>query len=282
MDFQKWYKLHKSVRHPVQALILNVTSDSFSDGGKWLNYDLAVEHCLHQVSLGANIIDVGACSTRPGSLPLDSHEEWRHLKEMCSRLRARLPPKVLISVDCFRPELLERLCSLHLVDVINDVYSGDFFEANVPFNSIDVCAKHQKPLIVMHMQGTPATMQDNPSYLDVTTEVISFLNQKRNLALSKGVPHVIVDPGIGFGKSFDHNMALMREDFVKTLNQMFPLVMYGISRKKFTAQLHELETGTFLSSPGDRDHVSLKTESQLANLGVGFIRTHVIKQHHCF
>ena len=201
---------------------------------------------------------------------------------MCGKLRTILPPEVLISVDCFRPELLERLCSLHLVDVINDVYSGGFIEPNVPFDSIDVCARYQKPLIVMHMQGTPTTMQDNPSYHDVTTEVISFLNQKRNLALSKGVPHVIVDPGIGFGKSFDHNMALIREDFLKTLNQVFPLVMYGISRKKFTAQLHELETGTFLGSPADRDQVSSKIESRLGNLGVGFIRTHVIKQHHSF
>jgi dihydropteroate synthase len=215
---------------PVVLGILNVTPDSFSDGGDFLDPEAAAGHAAGLLDEGAGIIDVGGESTRPGSDPVSQEEEVRRVVPVIERIIAACPEAV-ISVDTYRSATATAALEAG-ASIVNDVSAlrGD------P-RMIPVVAEAQCPVILMHMQGEPKTMQSEPRYTDVVREVKDFLRSRAEHAIRSGVPteNIIVDPGIGFGKNLDHNLALLRnlEDLV---DLGFP-VLVGASRKRFIGSI---------------------------------------------
>jgi dihydropteroate synthase len=215
---------------PVVVGILNVTPDSFSDGGNFLDPEAAAEHATTMLDEGAGIIDVGGESTRPGSDPVSQEEEVRRVVPVIERIIAARSEAV-ISVDTYRSATADAALDAG-ASIVNDVTAlrGD------P-RMIPVVAEAQCPVILMHMQGEPKTMQREPRYTDVVREVKDFLRSRAEHAVRSGVHagNVIVDPGIGFGKTLDHNLALLR-DLEAVVDLGFP-VLVGASRKKFIGSI---------------------------------------------
>ena len=198
--------------------ILNITPDSFSDGGKFVAVEAALKQAKVMQEHGVLIIDIGGESSRPGAEPVSVKEE---LARVLPVIKA-LSQEVIISIDTRKPEVAYEAikAGAHLVNDINGLRDPEMLE---------VCAEAGVPAIIMHMQGEPQTMQKNPGYKDVSKEVFGFLQEQAEKALIAGIPSVMLDPGIGFGKALEHNLTLMRhlEDLVKL---GYP-VLVGASRK---------------------------------------------------
>ena len=210
--------------------IVNVTPDSFSDGGEFFSADRAVEHALRMVEEGADILDVGGESTRPGAAPVTLAEELRRVIPVIERLSQRCD--ALISVDTTKAEVARQAldAGAHLV---NDVSAGRF-EPEI----LRVTAAAGAGLCLMHMQGEPRTMQRAPTYDDVVQDVTGALRSACQAAIEAGVSadRIIVDPGIGFGKTLAHNLALIRECGAIGRQLGHPVLM-GVSRKSFLKAL---------------------------------------------
>ena len=219
---------------PVLVGILNVTPDSFSDGGEFLDPEPAANHAAALLDEGAGIIDIGGESTRPGSDPVAQEEEIRRVIPVIERLLA-VRPEAVISIDTYRAETAAAALGAG-ARVVNDVTAlrGDSRMAS--FVADAGC-----PVVLMHMKGEPKTMQEEPFYEDVVREVRDFLAQRAEYAVAAGVrpENVIVDPGIGFGKSLEHNLALLR-DLDAIVDLGFP-VLVGASRKRFIGTLTGVE-----------------------------------------
>jgi dihydropteroate synthase len=221
--------------------VLNVTPDSFSDGGLYLEPQRAIEHGLRMAEEGADIIDVGGESSRPGSDPAPLDEELKRVIPVIEGLASRL--EIPLSVDTYKSQVAERAIEAG-AQMINDI-SGLRFDPQVPA----VAARFDTPLIIMHIKGSPKTMQQNPSYEDLMGEIIAYLREGIEKAERGGVdPHqVIVDPGIGFGKRVQDNLVIInRLDELNTLGR--PLLI-GTSRKSFIgallgAEVHQRGVGT--------------------------------------
>lgn len=214
--------------------VLNVTPDSFSDGGLYCDVERALDHAKNMVTDGASILDVGGESSRPGSTAVDSEEQLRRVLPVIEALNGagwdgeECP---IISIDTTSSRVADRAIGAGAAWV-NDITAGsgdpDMFA---------VVAQRQVPIVLMHMQGTPATMQDSPHYLDVVDEVIAFLEDRIQRAVQSGIQerNILLDPGIGFGKSRDHNLAILG-----SLNRLvrlgFPVVL-GCSRKRFMGRI---------------------------------------------
>jgi len=215
---------------PVVVGILNVTPDSFSDGGNFLDLEAAAEHATILLDEGAGIIDVGGESTRPGSDPVSQEEEVRRVVPVIERIIAARPEAV-ISVDTYRSATAVAALDAG-ASVVNDVTAlrGD------P-RMISVVTGAQCPVILMHMQGEPKNMQREPRYTDVVREVRDFLRSRAEHAVRSGAhaENIIVDPGIGFGKTLDHNLTLLR-DLEAIVDLGFP-VLVGASRKRFIGSI---------------------------------------------
>ena len=208
--------------------ILNVTDDSFYDGGKYLSTDIMLEKVEQMLSEGATIIDIGAQSSRPGAKAIDAQLEKERLVSAISSVKQYFP-SVIISVDTYRAEIA-KICVEVGADIINDISAG-----NLDDKMLDVVADLNVPYIMMHMQGTPEHMQENPTYSDVITEVFSFFKQKIETLKQKGFEKIIIDPGFGFGKTLEHNYELLnRLDELKKLG--FP-ILAGLSRKSMIYNL---------------------------------------------
>ena len=210
--------------------ILNVTPDSFFDGGQFFGLDAAVSHARELIAEGAEIIDVGGESTRPGADPVSLEEELRRVIPVIEKIRIEFP-SVLISVDTYKAETARQAIRAG-ADIINDITAlcGD------P-EMIDVVLESGAAVVVMHMQGLPKTMQVAPCYRDVVNEVIEFLGDRRDWLIRCGVDRqsIAIDPGFGFGKRLADNIKLMRNlDAFQALAQ--PLLI-GVSRKSGLAQL---------------------------------------------
>jgi dihydropteroate synthase len=244
--------------------ILNVTPDSFSDGGDFLDPEAAAEHAVAMLDEGADILDVGGESTRPGSDPVSQEEEIRRVIPVIERILS-VRPDAVISVDTYRSgtatAALEAGASL-----VNDVSAlrGD------P-RMVSVIEEAECPVILMHMQGEPKTMQKEPHYEDVVREVREFLAQRAEYAVDAGVrpENIIVDPGIGFGKNLEHNLALLRNlDAIVDLG--FP-VLIGASRKRF------IEKITSVQEARDRVSGTVATTVLAYERGVTFFRVHDVR-----
>jgi dihydropteroate synthase len=203
--------------------ILNITPDSFYDGGKYQNVEAIKERVITMYEEGADIIDLGACSTRPGAMEISEMEEWSRLSKALEIIR-NLYSDVIISVDTSRSEIAKESVNRFGVDIINDVTSGN--GDNLMFETI---AKLQIPYIIMHMQGNPQTMQLKPEYENIIIEIISFLANKSEELKKIGVNDLIVDPGFGFGKTREQNYRILSH--FSALKILDLPILAGISRK---------------------------------------------------
>ncbi len=219
------------IERPLIMGILNVTPDSFSDGGKYQNVPLAIEHALRMVEEGVDIIDVGGESTRPGSERVSPAEQKQRILNVVGDLRKTLPDRVKISVDTTLADVASAVLQAG-AGIINDISAGR--DDPGMFNLI---AENNCPYVIMHMQGTPKIMQDNPVYQNVVEEVRTFLLERTQAAQSAGIKkkNLIIDPGIGFGKTREHNLELMA-NLDKFVNTGYP-VLLGTSRKRFMGNI---------------------------------------------
>lgn len=222
-------KQHLELDRPLVMGIVNVTPDSFFDGGQYYDPQRAVAHALRLVAEGADLLDIGAESTRPGALPVDEHEERRRLLPVVSAVARTV--SVPISVDTSKAEVARAALDAGAV-MVNDVTALRGDRAMV-----DVVAEAGAGLIVMHMQGIPETMQQAPHYDDVVGDVAQFLAERSRFAMDHGVERdrIVLDPGIGFGKTLTHNLDLLANLHAFT-ELGFPLLV-GPSRKGFIGQL---------------------------------------------
>jgi len=221
-------------RFPLIMGIVNITPDSFSDGGQYYNpqstdAEETVEHALRLVEHGADILDLGGESTRPGAEPVSLEEELKRVVPVVKSLVAQTD--VPISVDTTKSEVARR-CLEAGAEIINDI-SGLSFDPEMP----GVCREYEAGIICMHSQGTPQTMQKNPVYQDCISEIISWLKQRVDSLRQIGVTEqqIVLDPGIGFGKTADHNLMILSS--IEKLRDLGRPVLIGHSRKRFLGTL---------------------------------------------
>ena len=221
--------------------IINVTPDSFSDGGKYANVEAAVMRAKQMVADGADIIDIGGESSRPGAEPITANEECRRVIPVVQALAEQF--QIPISVDTYKAKVAREALSAGAC-VINDITAlhGD------P-NMCQIVADAQAGVILMHMQGVPATMQKTPTYQNVVAEVHAWLTEVASQAVDRGIDssRIMIDPGIGFGKTFDHNLEILRH-LMQFRGIGYPMLV-GVSRKKFIGRIldlpvHQREEGT--------------------------------------
>jgi dihydropteroate synthase len=220
--------LQDPYRPPLVMGVVNVTPDSFSDGGQFLDVHAAVDHAAQLLGDGADLLDLGAESTRPGAAGVPADEQLRRLLPVLEGIRRALPP-VAISIDTTSGSVSDAALKSG-ADLINDISAGRFDPEQLP-----PAPPHRAPGKLIHMQGTPATMQQNPTYSDVAAEVRTFLADRLRAAVDAGIPphRVLLDPGIGFGKTLQHNLTLLRHTRdLATAIAPHPLVI-GTSRKGF-------------------------------------------------
>jgi dihydropteroate synthase len=227
-EFDNWLTQPAATRRPLVMGVLNVTPDSFSDGGRFASEEAAVAYAQEMTAAGADLIDVGGESTRPGSQPVPAEEQIRRVVPVISRI-ASLP--VTISIDTTRSQVAEAALDAGAA-LVNDISAARDDAAMLP-----LVARRRVPVVLMHMQGTPATMQDNPTYRDVMAEVIEHLRERLSAARSAGVDEskILLDPGIGFGKTMDHNLELIRRQ--RELVSLGRPVVIGVSRKGFIGRI---------------------------------------------
>ncbi len=225
-EFDRW--LLDPKRPPLVMGVLNVTPDSFSDGGKFASTDAAVRHALEMAGAGADLIDVGGESTRPGAEPVASEEQIRRVVPVIRRV-TQLP--VVLSVDTTKASVAEAALDAGAA-MVNDISAARDDATMLP-----LIARRRVPIVMMHMQGTPATMQTNPTYGDVMAEVIDHLKQRTEAAIAAGVASekILLDPGIGFGKKINHNLELIRRQ--GELKKLGRPVVIGTSRKGFIGRI---------------------------------------------
>lgn len=226
-EFNTW--LRTDARRPLVMGVLNVTPDSFSDGGRYADPSAAVAHAQAMAAAGAELIDVGGESTRPGSPRVEAAEQIRRILPVLEQLNGNLP--ALISVDTTRAVVARAAldCGAHIV---NDISAGRDDAEMFP-----LIASRGVPIILMHMQGDPATMQIAPAYRNVIEEVRDFLSERLSAAIAAGIQRerVLLDPGIGFGKTAEHNLTLLHH--LRDLTSLgLPLVL-GTSRKRFIGRI---------------------------------------------
>jgi dihydropteroate synthase len=213
-----------SLRYPAVMGILNLTPDSFSDGGQFLAPEDALIHARNMVDQGAQIIDLGGESTRPGSDPISEQEE---LARVLPVIECLAKEDFILSLDTTKPAVA--LAGLQAgVHILNDVSGGNE-------EMLAHASRFQAGYVMMHAQGTPQTMQDAPTYEDVVEDVRAFFDQKKDLIQSLDLPRLWIDPGIGFGKSLDHNLSLMRE-LDEFIDQSWGILL-GSSRKSWIDHL---------------------------------------------
>lgn len=208
--------------------IVNITPDSFYDGGKFAAVDEILRDVEEKISAGADIIDLGAASSRPGSATVLAEEEWQRLEGPLKLIRKTFP-ETLLSVDTWRASIAEKSAS-EGADIINDIGGG-----KLDPEMFTVVARLNLPYILMHIQGTPATMQQNPAYKSVVQDVFSELRQSVELLQAEGFNKIILDPGFGFGKNLQHNFELLKH--LSVFNDLGLPLLAGISRKGMINQV---------------------------------------------
>jgi dihydropteroate synthase len=211
--------------------VLNVTPDSFSDGGEFFDVDLAVEHARTMIREGADIIDVGGESSRPGAEPISVDEELRRVIPVIQRLK-----DVTLSIDTIKAEVAEKALAAG-ARVVNDISA-----LRTDPRMTEVVRERRAGVVLMHMQGTPQTMQREPHYADVVSEVRRLLRERVDAAVAAGIDPaaIAIDPGIGFGKNLEHNLKLLAH--LDELREVGPPVMVGVSRKSFIGKVLGRET----------------------------------------
>lgn len=256
-----------SVKKPLIMGILNITPDSFSDGGYYYQCDKALDQARKMLTEGVDIIDIGGESTRPNSISVSSGEQIARVIPVIKAIREQLSKTVYISIDTTLGTVAKAALEAG-ADMINDI-SGGIQDDSI----LTVAAQKNCPIILMHIQGTPQTMQDNPYYDAVVKEVLACLNENIDKALAAGVQknNIVIDPGIGFGKRKQDNLQLLNhlDQFVAT---GFP-VLLGTSRKRFMGQLCNTDKATDLVT------ATAATTALGVMAGVQLFRVHDVKEN---
>ena len=210
--------------------VLNVTPDSFSDGGRFIDADAAVAQARHMAEEGADILDIGGESTRPHADPIPLETELQRTLPVIEAVRAELP-NIPISIDTYKADVAEQALNAG-ADIVNDVSALRFDE-----RMVQVVADAGVPVILMHMKGTPQTMQDDPQYDDVVAEIVQFLRERLEWAKAHGIDEskIIIDPGIGFGKRPEDNVEIVQR--LSEFKELGRPVLLGTSRKSFLGAL---------------------------------------------
>ena len=242
--------------------VLNVTPDSFSDGGKYNRTSSAKKHLDYLFKSGADIVDIGGESTRPGSQPISLNVEWKRLKNILKKFNK----KKIISLDTRKSEIMEKGIKLG-VNLINDV-SG----LNYDNNSVNILKRYKVPFVLQHSQGNPDTMQKNPKYQNVLLDIYDFFEEKIKFLRKIGIKHnnIILDPGIGFGKNLKHNMTIIKN--ISIYHSLGLPILLGISKKKYIKELS-----------GENDSMSRVGGTVSASIfvmmqGVQMIRVHDVNE----
>ena len=244
--------------------ILNVTPDSFSDGGKYSTLNAATEHCMSMVSAGADIIDIGGESTRPGAAELDAAQEISRVIPVLDKVAKEI--QVPISIDTRKSEVAELAISSGAV-IVNDV-SGLTFDSKMA----EYCINQNLPVCIMHSQGIPETMQNAPKYKNVCLDIYDFLNEQIEKMIDSGMQrsNIIVDPGIGFGKTLTHNFDLLKG--ISLFHGLGVPILIGVSRKKL------IKTVAGLKENEDRVPGSIALALFARSQGVQIFRVHDVKE----
>lgn len=247
--------------------ILNVTPDSFSDGGKFNHVDAAVRQVGQMLAEGADIIDIGGESTRPGSDPVSSDEQIQRVIPVIQEIRKQFANEFMISIDTTLSTVAEAALDAG-ANLINDVSAGQ----DDP-DILALAAKRSAPIILMHKLGTPKTMQDDPYYVDVVTETIDFLKSRIAVALQAGIKedNILIDPGIGFGKRKQDNLDLLA-NLDKLVALGFP-VLLGTSRKRFMGAICNV------TEPSELVTATAVTTALGVMAGVTVFRVHDVKEN---
>ena len=252
---------------PIIMGILNVTPDSFSDGGSYPSSKSAVDKAMIMIEQGASIIDIGGESTRPGSERVPPIEQKRRIVDVISQLVRVIPEKIIISVDTTSSEVAEAAINLG-VGMINDVSAGKDDD-----KMMNLVAKHNLYYCIMHMQGSPKTMQDNPRYKNVVSEIIDFLESQSKKAIQQGINQdkIILDPGIGFGKKTEHNLEILKN--LEKFTNLGYHTLLGTSRKRILGEV----SGE--NNPSDRVSGTCATSALGVMSGINIYRVHDVWQN---
>ena len=245
--------------------VVNVTPDSFSDGGRFLDPGAAVAHALELVAQGAEILDLGGESTRPGAAPVSEAEELRRVIPVLQKLVPQI--QVPVSIDTTKPAVARAALDAG-VSIVNDVAAA----TRTDLTMWQIVAEQHAGYIVMHAQGSPATMQTQPVYKDVVRDISGFFSERLGQLLNEvGVPmeQVIIDPGIGFGKKLEHNLTLLAG--LKTFTKWRRPLLVGVSRKSFIGELLGAEVQNRLPA-------SLACTALAIGDGANIIRTHDVAE----
>lgn len=251
-----------SFQYPLVMGILNITPDSFFDGGRYANEKSIIAHVEKMLDEGASIIDIGANSTRPGAMEVSENEELKRLLPVIKNLRKRYD-RVIISADTFRSGIARKAIEAG-ADIINDI-SGGTMDNNMFATVADIKA----PYILMHIQGTPKTMQKDPQYINVVEEVKSFFQKKIQQLNSSGIQQIIIDPGFGFGKTLNYNFALLKN--LKEFRSFGYPVLAGLSRKSMINKV----LGTL---PADALNGTTVLNTLALLNGASILRVHDVKE----
>lgn len=249
--------------HPQVMGILNVTPDSFYDGGNYISEMKIIERIRQIADEGATMIDIGAYSTRPGAAIVDEKEEIARLTPAVELVQ-KYHPELIISIDTFRSKVAEEINTCLGPVIINDISGGTLDPAMLHY-----AAKSGVPYIMMHIQGTPQTMQQNPVYENVTLDVRHFFTARITLLNELGCQNIILDPGFGFGKTLSHNYELLRE--MDSFNDLQYPLLVGISRKSMIYKL--LDT-----TPADALNGTTVLNTIALLKGASILRVHDVKQ----
>ncbi|MEM7053219.1 MAG: dihydropteroate synthase [Pseudomonadota bacterium] len=249
-------------RKPLVMGIVNITPDSFSDGGRFVTPEDAVKHAAALVAAGADILDIGGESTRPGAEPVDEQQELDRVLPVIEALRTSFDTP--ISIDTMKPEVMRQSVAAGAA-MINDVNGLRASRA------METAARLGVPVCIMHMQGQPRTMQASPEYTNVVDEVFEFFVERSQAAAKAGIrsDHVVLDPGFGFGKTLQHNLALLAA--LERFSELGPLLI-GISRKSMLGQLTGREPAE------NRVAASVAAALLAADRGAAIVRAHDVAE----
>lgn len=240
--------------------ILNITDDSFYDGGIFKNIDSAVKHAKQMEKDGADIIDIGGESSRPGANPVSEEEELKRILPVIKKLKTVL--KIPISVDTYKPKVAEE-CLKSGAAIVNDITGLR------DKNMAKVIAKYNAAVVIMHMKGNPKDMQVSPVYKNAVREIKAYLKKKINEAKKHGIRNIIIDPGIGFGKTVKHNLEIIKN--LEEFKKLKVPVLIGVSRKSFIGKILNL-------SVNERLEGALAAASIAVYNGADILRVHDVKE----
>ena len=262
-----------SLRFPSIMGIVNVTLDSFSDGGKFYNTDSAIQHASDLIRQGADLLDVGGQSTRPGAEQISIEEELRRVLPVIEGIR-RQYSTIPISIDTTRSDVAEQALQAG-ASMLNDI-SGLQYDPRMA----EVASVYNVPLCLMHIQGTPQTMQIQPQYQDVVREVYGFLETQITYARSVGVKNIIADVGIGFGKTYEHNLTLLRS--MPSFASLGVPMLLGLSRKSLFKKMFAgmEESASVVDYPEERDMITMILHTLVQTDCIGIIRVHNVQYAH--